>query len=246
MFWSTAEPLYHLHTPPGSLDVAANTPEAARFALSTMFLHWSFTPYAIYTVPALLFALMHYNLGKPFSLGTLFVPLIGDRLIGRKGRALDALALFALVCGMASSLGTGAMTLAGGLDRFLGTGTGTDDAGSGDSGHRGLSFTASAASGLQKGIARLSAINAKAFFVFMAFVFAVWPDPDHSRLRHGSGWRVFQQFHAAKACSPVPLMVIRGRRAGASSTGPTGWHGHRFPPCSSARSPVAIPCVSSC
>ncbi|MBU3009715.1 BCCT family transporter [Cobetia amphilecti] len=174
MFWSTAEPLYHLHTPPGSLDLTANSPEAARFALSTMFLHWSFTPYAIYTVPALLFALMHYNLGKPFSLGTLFVPLLGDRLIGRKGRALDALALFALVCGMASSLGTGAMTLAGGLDRFLGTGTGP------------LMlalvtlaivacFTASAASGLQKGIARLSAINAKAFFVFMAFVFLCGP-----------------------------------------------------------------------
>ncbi|AZV31570.1 BCCT family transporter [Cobetia sp. ICG0124] len=75
---------------------------------------------------ALIFALMHYNLGenKPFSLGTLFVPLLGDRLIGRKGRVLDALALFALVCGMASSLGTGAMTLAGGIDRFLGTGSG--------------------------------------------------------------------------------------------------------------------------
>ncbi|WP_158774214.1 BCCT family transporter [Cobetia sp. L2A1] len=174
MFWSTAEPLYHLHSPPTSLGIIPDSPEAARFALSTMFLHWSFTPYAIYTVPALIFALMHYNLGKPFSLGTLFVPLLGDRLIGRKGRVLDALALFALVCGMASSLGTGAMTLAGGVDRYLGTGTGP------------LMlalvtlaivacFTASAASGLQKGIARLSAINARAFFAFLLFVFACGP-----------------------------------------------------------------------
>ncbi|MBE2167810.1 MULTISPECIES: BCCT family transporter [unclassified Cobetia] len=174
MFWSTAEPLYHLHSPPTSLDIAANSPEAARFALSTMFLHWSFTPYAIYTVPALIFALMHYNLGKPFSLGTLFVPLLGDRLIGRKGRALDALALFALVCGMASSLGTGAMTLAGGIDRFLGTGSGPLMLGIVTLAIV-LCFTASAASGLQKGIARLSAINAKAFFAFLIFVFAFGP-----------------------------------------------------------------------
>ncbi|WP_088743973.1 BCCT family transporter [Cobetia sp. QF-1] len=174
MFWSTAEPLYHLHTPPNSLELIPNSPETARFALSTMFLHWSFTPYAIYTVPALLFALMHYNLGKPFSLGTLFVPLLGNKLIGRKGRALDALALFALVCGMASSLGTGAMTLAAGIDRFLGTGTGPLMLGIVTLAIVGC-FTASAASGLQKGIARLSAINAKAFFLFLAFVFVCGP-----------------------------------------------------------------------
>lgn len=174
MFWSTAEPLFHLHAPPSAMHLTADSPEAARFALSTMFLHWSFTPYAIYTVPALLFALMHYNLGKPYSLGALFTPLIGDRLIGRKGRALDALALFSLVCGMASSLGTGAVVLAGGVDRFFGTTT--------TPWLLGLvviaivaTFTLSAASGLQRGIATLSNVNTRAFMVFLAFVFLFGP-----------------------------------------------------------------------
>lgn len=174
MFWSTAEPLYHLNAPPESLEIAANSPEATRFALSTMFLHWSFTPYAIYTVPAIMFAIAHYNLGKPFSLGALFTPLLGDRLIGRPGRALDALALFALVAGMAASLGTGVLTLAGGVDRFLGTGTGPLALG--------LitlaivaSFTLSAASGLHRGIAALSNINARFFFGFLIFIFLFGP-----------------------------------------------------------------------
>ena len=174
MFWSTAEPLYHLHSPPASMDLVANSPEAARFALSTMFLHWSFTPYAIYTVPALVFALMHYNRGKPFSLGALFTPLIGDRLIGRNGVALDALALFAIVCGMAASLGTGMIVLAGGIERFVGTAVNPFT----------LAivaiaivatFTMSAASGLQRGIAVLSNINTRAFLVFLAFVFLLGP-----------------------------------------------------------------------
>lgn len=174
MFWSTAEPLYHLHSPPSSMGIVAGSADAARFSLSTLYLHWSFTPYAIYSVPALMFALMHYNLGKPFSLGALFVPLFGDKLIGRKGRALDALALYALVCGMAASLGTGAMTLTGGVDRFLGTGTGPL--------MLGViilaivaTFTASAVSGLQRGIARLSALNTRAFFLFLIFVFLFGP-----------------------------------------------------------------------
>nr|WP_276317923.1 hypothetical protein [Cobetia sp. ICG0124] len=92
----------------------------------------------------------------------------------------------------------------------------------------------------------MSAINAKAFFAFLIFVFALRSDADHPRLRHGSGWRVLHQLHAARICSPGPSTMIPGHRAGPSSTGPTGWHGHRFPPCSWARSRGAIPCGSSC
>ncbi len=244
MFWSTAEPLYHLHSPPTSLGIEANTAEAARFSLSTMFLHWSFTPYAIYTVPALMFALMHYNLGKPFSLGTLFVPLIGDRLIGRKGRALDAVALFALVCGMASSLGTGGMTLVGGIDRFLGTGT--------DPFMLGLvilaivmSFTASAATGLQKGIARLSSLNARVFFAFVIFVFLFGPTQTILGYGTEAAGEYFSKF-MEKSLFTGPSMMIHGRKTGVSFIGKTGWLGLLFLPCSSARYRVVTRCVSSC
>ena len=76
LFWGTAEPLYHLHQPPDSLGVAASSHEAQTFAMSTMYMHWTLTPYSIYTIMALLFALSYYNLGRPFSLGTLLYPLL--------------------------------------------------------------------------------------------------------------------------------------------------------------------------
>ena len=62
LFWGTAEPLYHLHSPPAGLGFLSAGPEALEFSMSTMFMHWSFTPYGIYTLTALVFALSYYNL----------------------------------------------------------------------------------------------------------------------------------------------------------------------------------------
>lgn len=174
MFWATAEPMYHLHTPPGGQGLGADTPEAMRFALSTMFLHWSFTPYSIYSVPALAFALAYYNRRKPFSLGSALSPVFGRAVEGRGGQIIDAIALYTLVAGMAASLGTGALTLAGGVDRYLGTGTGPLVLGV-LTALIVVSAVASAASGLHRGIARLSSLNTRIFFVLAGFVFIAGP-----------------------------------------------------------------------
>src|SRR5262249_9550059 len=68
MFWATSEPLVHLYNPPFSKGIVPNSLEAQNFALATLFQHWSITPSAIYTLPALAFALAFYNLKQPFSL----------------------------------------------------------------------------------------------------------------------------------------------------------------------------------
>ncbi|OIN07418.1 BCCT family transporter [Oceanisphaera psychrotolerans] len=174
LFWATAEPMYHLHSPPASLGLEPGSADAAQFAISTMFLHWSFTPYAIYTVPALMFALAHYNLGKPFSLGSALSPLFGDRMLGKPGHLIDALALYALVAGMSASLGTGVLTLAGGLDNMLSIGTGPVVLGA-ITLLVVVSFILSAASGLKKGIAMLSSLNTRIFFLICGFVFVCGP-----------------------------------------------------------------------
>src|SRR3546814_8937813 len=88
----------------------------AIFARSTMFLHWTLTPYAIYTVAGLAFAIVYYNRREPFRLSSLFVPLIGQRAHGPVGSAIDILCLYALVAGMAASLGAGILSLAGGIE----------------------------------------------------------------------------------------------------------------------------------
>ncbi|WP_251977979.1 BCCT family transporter [Salinicola avicenniae] len=173
LFWTTAEPLYHFMGPPASSGLEAGSGDAMRFAMSTMFLHWSFTPYAIYAVPALIFALAFYNLRLRFSISSMLEPILGPR-VKRFGGLIDAISLYALVAGMASSLGTGALTLAGGAGQYLG----------GETTPLRLgvviaiivvTFVISAASGLQKGIARLSSLNAVLLAILGIFMFIVGP-----------------------------------------------------------------------
>lgn len=173
LFWTTAEPLYHFMSPPESLGLEAGSGDAMLFAMSTMFLHWSFTPYAIYAVPALIFALAFYNLRLRFSISSMLEPVFGPK-VKRFGGLIDAVSLYALVAGMASSLGTGALTLAGGAGQYLG--------GEASPLRLGVvialivvTFVISAASGLQKGIARLSSLNAILLLILGVFIFVVGP-----------------------------------------------------------------------
>ncbi|OAL59296.1 MULTISPECIES: BCCT family transporter [unclassified Halomonas] len=173
LFWTTAEPLYHFMSPPSSSGLEAGSSDAMVFAMSTMFLHWTFTPYAIYAVPALIFALAFYNLRLRFSISSMLEPLFGSR-IRRFAGLIDAVSLYALVAGMASSLGTGALTLAGGVGQYLG----------GETSPLRLgvivaiivtTFVLSAASGLQKGIARFSSLNAGLLLILGVFAFIAGP-----------------------------------------------------------------------
>ncbi|MFC0269585.1 BCCT family transporter [Kushneria aurantia] len=174
LFWTTAEPLYHYHSPPSGMDIAATSPDAARFAISTMFLHWTLTPYAIYAMPALLFALVLYNRRQRFSIASMFEPLFGFSRVRRVGGLIDAVALYALVAGMASSLGTGALTITGGINSYIG----------GEASPLKLAlvtaaivvtFVVSAATGLQRGIARLSSLNTWLLLGLGVFVLVTGP-----------------------------------------------------------------------
>jgi choline-glycine betaine transporter len=174
LFWGTAEPLFHLHQPPPGLAITGNTDDAARFALSTMYLHWTFLPYGIYTLVAMVFALMYYNKRQPFSLGSLLYPLLGRHSQGWISRVVDAVSLFSLIAGMAASLGAGLIILAGGLETMLGIPYSPAT----------LAlmallivatFILSAVSGLMKGIRILSDINIRVFIVLGLFILVTGP-----------------------------------------------------------------------
>jgi len=174
LFWGTAEPLYHLNAPPVGLGIDSGSQAATVFSMSTMFMHWSFTPYGIYTITALVFALSYYNLKQRFSIRSLLYPLFGDTVKGRLGTGLDIICLYALLAGMAASLGTGLMAMEGGLILNLGL-----------SSSKFLfamitivvvaTFVISASSGLQRGIKVLSNFNIKAFFLLALFVLIAGP-----------------------------------------------------------------------
>jgi len=170
LLWGAAEPLFHLHDSPKGLNFEANSPEAAQFAMSTMFMHWTITPYSIYTLAGLLFALMYYNQKRAENISALLFPVLRKSNEGAIGVIMNILCLFALTAGMAASLGSGILSISGGLDRFtplqsspiLNISVGLLIV---------LVFTFSAVSGLQKGIKVLSDFNIKLFIFLALFVF---------------------------------------------------------------------------
>ena len=148
--------------------------EVETFAMSTLFMHWTLTPYGIYTLAGLVFALGFYNMKQPFSVATMLYPLFGERAYGWLGRIADAICLFSLVAGMAASLGTGILSLSGGLERFFGW-----ESGKLLYGLVGLlivsAFVVSSATGLQKGIRLLSGWNIRIFIGIALFVLIAGP-----------------------------------------------------------------------
>jgi choline-glycine betaine transporter len=155
LFWGTAEPIYHLNSVPNGLDIENGSLEAAKFSMSTMFMHWTLTPYSIYTVASLLFAFSFYNLKRNFNLGALIFPAFGKPIHLNLLGLINSIGLFALVAGMAASLGTGILTISGGLNALF------DFPQSGWLNFGIMAFIVaafiiSASSGLQKGIQLLS------------------------------------------------------------------------------------------
>jgi len=189
LFWGMAEPLHHLHRPPPALAIESGSSLAAVFSLATLHLHWSFTPYGVYTLAGLVFALSYYNLHQPFSLTASLAP-ISTKLAGnRLGKLIDVICLYALVLGMSASLGTGMFAITGGLDLLMGwTKSALLLAMIGFS--IVFSFVFSAVSGLHRGIAILSDVNVKAFFGLAVFVLITGPTLDILSL----GWESVQDY----------------------------------------------------
>ncbi len=174
LFWGAAEPMFHVSGPPAFSGAEPGSDEAARFAISTLFMHWTITPYALYSVPALAFALAHFNLGRPYSLSGPLSLIFGKAATGRGGALIDAVGLYALVAGVAASLGVGVMTLAGGLEQLTALNDGPWLRLSITLAIVGV-FVASSITGIQRGIKYLSDINVKFFFVLALFLLIAGP-----------------------------------------------------------------------
>ncbi len=121
MFWSVAEPTAYFtgwyKTP---LGVEANSPEAARMAMSATMFHWGLHPWAIYAVVALSLAFFSYNKGLPLTIRSAFYPLIKDHSWGPFGHLIDTVAVLATLFGLATSLGFGAQQASAGLSFLFG------------------------------------------------------------------------------------------------------------------------------
>jgi glycine betaine transporter len=170
VFWGVAEPMFHFDVPPLGL-AESRTPEAARIALRYSFFHWCLHPWAIYAVIALSIAYAQFRKGESSLISSTFRPLLGKRVDGPAGQAIDSLATLATVFGVATSLGLGALQISRGLNQLFGV----DNSRTVQIliiGVVTVLFMISAITGLDKGILYLSNLNmvlAGALLLFILF-----------------------------------------------------------------------------
>jgi len=78
MFWSVAEPIYHLgDVSPFWGDVEPGSAAAAKAAMGTTFFHWGFHAWGIYCLVALALAFFAFNQGLPLTIRSIFYPIWG-------------------------------------------------------------------------------------------------------------------------------------------------------------------------
>ncbi|QKH34435.1 choline BCCT transporter BetT [Achromobacter pestifer] len=171
MFFGVAEPVMHFIAPPVG---EGGTAIAAREAMKITFFHWGLHAWAIYAVVALILAFFSYRHGLPLTLRSALYPLIGNRIHGPIGHAVDIFAIIGTVLGVATSLGLGVAQINSGLNHLFGIPVGVTTQIILVIVTCGLA-TLSVASGLDKGIRILSETNLVLAAVLLMFVLVVGP-----------------------------------------------------------------------
>lgn len=171
LFWGPGEPIAHYLYPPTEIyGIKPLTPQALKFSMETMFLHWTIVPYAMYTLPSVVFAFMYYNAKRDFSIASEISPLLGNKVYGYKlMQIIDGITLFSISAGMAGSVAQGFLNISGGISKLTGL----------PSNPQmwlivgiiiGVTVVVTAISGVQKGMKYISNINVYGFAIFLLFL----------------------------------------------------------------------------
>jgi choline/glycine/proline betaine transport protein len=171
MFFGVAEPVMHFLSPPKG---DPGTVAAAREAMKLTFFHWGLHAWAIYAIVALILGYFSFRHGLPLTLRSALYPLIGERIYGPIGTAVDVFAIVSTTFGVATSLGFGVDQINSGLNYLFGV---PDN----ELVQIGLIIvttgiaTVSVVLGLDKGIKRLSEINIALAVLLLIAVLSVGP-----------------------------------------------------------------------
>ena len=114
VFYGVSEPLSHFVEPkPG---VEGTPAQLAQSSLTQTYLHWGVQAWAVYVVVGIALAYAIHRRGRPLSIRWALEPILGRRVRGGWGNAIDAIALVGTLFGVATSLGLGVLQISSGLD----------------------------------------------------------------------------------------------------------------------------------
>ena len=171
MFYGVSEPVVHYLRPPVGEGAAMG---GENQAVNLTMLHWGFNAWSVYGLMALVLAYFSFRRGLPLTLRSAFYPILGDRIYGPWGAAIDVFAIVCTTFGISTSLGLGVEQLSTGLNYLFGVP---------ESGGLKLAITVvimamaavSVALGLDSGIKRLSEINSFLAIALLCFVLLIGP-----------------------------------------------------------------------
>lgn len=119
LFWSVAEPIFHLKSNPFNED-SGDKVAAAKEAMGVTFLHWGVHAWALYAVVGLALAYFTFNKKLPLTIRSIFYPLFGEKIHGPIGDFIDIISVIATLFGLATSLGFGVQQVNAGLAYLFG------------------------------------------------------------------------------------------------------------------------------
>ena len=135
LFFGIAEPMFYFdNTQPWGYSnnpfadhalVTEMNETRAVYAMRVTYFHWGFHGWAVYVLIGLCLAYFGFRKKLPLTLRSALYPVIGDRIYGPIGHAVDLLAVFGTVFGVATSLGLGVSQMATGLNVLFGVDPGT-------------------------------------------------------------------------------------------------------------------------
>ena len=166
LFFGVAEPIQHYALPPVG---EGRTIESARQAMVLTFFHWGLHAWAIYIVVGLALAYFAFRRGLPLTIRSSLYPLIGKRIHGPIGHAIDIFAVIGTMFGVATSLGFGVLQVNAGFAHLFGLPTNVFIQIVLIAVITGMA-TLSAVAGLDKGIKRLSELNIVLAVSLLVFV----------------------------------------------------------------------------
>ena len=153
--YGVAEPVSHLVTPPHGLTEPGSR-EAVVDALRFTFLDWGLHAWAVFATFGLAIGYSTHRLGNKGLVSPILRPLLGRHADGPAGKAIDVLVILSTLFGTTTSLGLGAAQISQGMSRMTGLDLTTTGVQLIIIALVTVLFTASAMSGIGRGIRYLS------------------------------------------------------------------------------------------
>ena len=96
LFFGVLEPVYHNFAEGGAVNLLGiGVAENEYIGIVGTIHHWGLEGRAVYAAVGLSLCIFSYNLGYPLTLRSAFVPILGERVRGAWGHAIDTAAVFA-------------------------------------------------------------------------------------------------------------------------------------------------------